>query len=251
MIKYTDDDGTFYFECKPSEYEKYIQNLDSKIDVLKCEQWLKKHGFTKNNDIWNYKSPISTDFTHTITLPKYFFKNGELVTKFGVIDTGLDLTNGSLKSTKNWPTIILPSKDKQKKVYFSRNIILSKYGAEPNHQLDPEIVKHYSTTSIKIPTFEMNEDKVLRWCNGEFDILAIRNFKLDFINWFIVKHPNFADKIFTLYEEKINQILANDDLSSLPKFKGPNGFFSWLYLKKGESFKNMHESILSISKFRL
>jgi len=248
-IRLEDEDGRFNFNMSPSEIDNFKKRAKENINLVKCEHDLYQYGFRKDvNDKWNISQKEGDN--NTFKPKKYFYKDGDLLIKFGQVSTNLDFTLGSLSTLQSLPDKIVPFKG-MRKVYESYTLTSISTNSIIDHTFSKQEYNEYCYNSIKLPIYEANEDKVNRWFNNEFETLVFKNFNMDFIDWYLDKHEDRKDRIYRYFEQGFNVLIAKDERSKILKYKSPKGFIEWIIDKKGERIKNLIESIKAESKFKL
>lgn len=248
-LSYKDESGRFAFYVKPSKVEEFIEKAKHDIDLVKTENFLKSHGFSKKDGKWN--KPLNKRGQVTIKFPAYCYRDGDLLVKLGVVETNLDFSQGSLSTLENLPDKILPFKDKGRKVYDMYDLTFIAFREESTHTFSAKQAYEYDRKARVIPLYEANEDKVNRWFNKDFENLSIKNYKIDFINWYIDKYPERAERFYKYFEQGFNVLIKEDKRKKILEFKAPKGFKEWICNKKGEDFRNFMMSIEAASKFKL
>jgi hypothetical protein len=248
-LTYSDIDGQFSFSVKPSELESFKERAKRDIDYVKAENFLIRNGFFLMDKKWNIRQ--NRGGGKTIKFPRYCYRDGDLLFKLGEVETNLDFTLGSLSTLKNLPDKIIPFKEISRKVYMTYDLIFVPFEGISTHTFTSKEYREFHERTVELPLFEANEDKVNRWFNNEFEKLNIKNYKINFLNWYIDKYPERAERFYRYFEQSFNILLKDGMKKGLVKFKAPKGFKEWIANKKGEDFRNYMKSIEVELKFKL
>lgn len=237
IVEYEDKDGFFQFTVKPSELEDFKIKAKENINLVKAENYLSSSSFTKDEKgFWNLKP--EKDVSRRFIIPDYFIDNGELIVKFGEVSINFE-NEKFLNSLKNMPTKFTPKDSNVKSVYESLDVTIKFENISLND------INEYIHKSVKLPVYEANEDKLNRWFDKEFNILALKHYDVVFFNWYINKHPNRNIEIYEYYKEIYDKSIEQIDFFT--HIETPIGFEEWM----GDKYLNTKKSIMTLKKFKL
>lgn len=230
----------FNFKAVPSEIENLKKSLIEDLDLAKIELRLKESGFVKKDGLWNYD--IVSNLNKQYTIPKYAFRNGNLIFKFGKVNIGIIIEDGLLDTDINLPRENVPSYNMLTRTFEKR--LFSIKGFED-----------YQYKHITLPLYKANSTILDKFFSKEYSCLDFDKFDIDFINWYIddnIDDNSKLDYIYSYYNKCINKLINKlINAERILEYELPKGFLKWEQDNTDGKFYNYRKSLTTNKKYKL